>query len=118
MMLGTDTSRIRLICLFAITLSYFLELRQSDYLFCFFKPYCMLYFLHYVGSKNIHITSMIERNYRNIIITQRRHDTLVSCAKNYILLNRKSASIYRYLMRVTLSNFQCFTKPITAFMDD
>jgi hypothetical protein len=28
------------------------------------------------------------------------------------------ASIYRYLMRVTLSNFQCFTKPITAFMDD
>ena len=49
---------------------------------------------------------------------QRRHDTLVSCAKFNLLLNRKSASIYRYLMRVTLSNFQCFTKPITAFMDD
>ena len=49
---------------------------------------------------------------------QRRHDTLVSRAKFNLLLNRKSASIYRYLMRVTLSNFQCFTKPITAFMDD
>jgi hypothetical protein len=53
-----------------------------------------------------------------LIRLQRRHDTLVSCAKFNLLLNRKSASIYRYLMRVTLSNFQCFTKPITAFMDD
>jgi hypothetical protein len=55
------------------------------------------------------------------LLYQRRHDTLVSCATIYMLLNRKSASIYRYLMsimRVTLSNFQCFTRPITAFMDD
>ena len=56
--------------------------------------------------------------HNNINTNQRRNDTLVYCAKIYMLLNRKSASIYRYLMRVTLSNFQCFTKPITAFMDD
>jgi len=49
---------------------------------------------------------------------QRRRDALVSCANICMLRNRKSASIYRYLMRVTLSNFQCFAKPITAFMDD
>jgi len=40
------------------------------------------------------------------------------CAKIGMLYNRKSASLYRYLMRVILSNFQCFAKPITAFMDD
>ena len=67
--------------------------------------------------------SLISRSCKNDHIifnvgTQRRHDRLVSCAKFNLLLNRKSASIYRYLLRVTLSNFQCFTKPITAFMDD
>jgi hypothetical protein len=40
------------------------------------------------------------------VLSQRRHDTLVSCGKFNLLLNRKSASIYRYLMRVTFSNFQ------------
>jgi hypothetical protein len=53
--------------------------------------------------------SLISRSCKNDHIkfnvgTQRRHDTLVSCAKFNLLLNRKSASIYRYLMRVTLSN--------------
>jgi hypothetical protein len=37
--------------------------------------------------------------HNNINTNQRRNDTLVYCAKIYMLLNRKSASIYRYLMR-------------------
>ena len=55
---------------------------------------------------------------KNIYPIQRRHDTLVSYANISMLRNMKSASIYRYTMRVTLSNFQCFAKPITAFTDD
>ena len=51
---------------------------------------------------SINVTPPILTPYR---INQRRHDMLVSCAKFNLLLNRKSASIYRYLMRVTLSNF-------------
>ena len=51
---------------------------------------------------SINVTPPILTPYR---INQRRHDMLVSCAKFNFLLNRKSASIYRYLMRVTLSNF-------------
>jgi hypothetical protein len=49
------------------------------------------------------------------VLDQRRRDALVLCAK---IRNRKSASTYRFLIRVTLSNIQCFAKPITAFMDD
>jgi len=48
-----------------------LRIKTSHYKFCFFKPFLMyiIYCLHYVASKNIRITSMIERNCRNIILT-------------------------------------------------
>jgi hypothetical protein len=67
---------------------------------------------------SVNIPEVTDMNYLSEHVNPAKHDTLVSCAKIYMLLNRKSASIYRYLMRVTLSNFQCFIKPITAFMDD
>ena len=58
--------------------------------------------------------------YRHIflVLNQRRGDELVQCAQICMLHNRKSVSIYRYLMRVTLSIFKCFAWPITAFVDD
>ena len=77
----------------------------------------MLYQVHLIMS-GIHDNIFTYVNITFYLQDQRRKDALVSCAKMCMLHNRKSVSICRYLMRATLSIFQCFTMPITAFMDD
>ena len=53
--------------------------------------------------------------YFSLPLLQRRDDTLVSCANIYMLLNRKSASIYRYLMMVTFIEFSVKSNQIKKF---